>query len=242
LTKHTRIEIDNSGNVYVTGHSQGNGTDFDITTIKYSSNGIQLWLARYNGPANGYDRATKLKLDAAGNVYVTGYSMGNGTNSDYATIKYNSGGVQQWAMRYNGTGNSEDYALDLAVDNSNNVYVTGSSVGNNSDRDYLTIKYSQQIGIKPISSEIPKDFLLSQNYPNPFNPKTNIKFALPKSSFAKIVIFDALGREVETLVNEQLKPGVYEIDWNALTNTSGIYFYRLQTEAFTETKSMVLIK
>lgn len=250
IDQASSIAIDNSGNVYVTGFSRGNGTDFDYATIKYNSDGIQLWVARYNSPANGYDRATKLKLDASGNVYVTGYSVGNGTSTDYATIKYNSAGVQQWVMRYNGTGNSEDYALDLAVDNLNNVYVTGSSIGNNSDRDYATIKYSQQIGIQPISTEVPDYFSLSQNYPNPFNPVTKIRFSIPilKGVSAKgeqgvlLKVYDILGREVATLVNEQLKPGIYEVDWDASVYSGGVYYYKLETESYSETKKMVLVK
>ncbi|MBK6772393.1 MAG: SBBP repeat-containing protein [Ignavibacteria bacterium] len=73
--------------------------------------------------------ATSLAVDGSGNVYVTGYSTGSGQRFDYATIKYNSSGVQQWVARYNGPGNSIDYANSLAVDGSGNVYVTGISDG-----------------------------------------------------------------------------------------------------------------
>jgi hypothetical protein len=78
------------------------GTDrsFDYATVKYSSLGVTQWLARYSGPDEGYDEATSLTLDAAGNVYVTGYSFGRTTSADYVTIKYNHSGVQQWIARY----------------------------------------------------------------------------------------------------------------------------------------------
>ena len=98
------------------------------------------------------------------------------------------------------------------------------------------------IGIKQISSEVPSVYSLNQNYPNPFNPSTNIKYELPKNSFVKIVVFDMLGREVEALVNEKLSPGSYSIDWNASQYPSGVYFYRLTTEGFSETKKMILLK
>jgi len=98
------------------------------------------------------------------------------------------------------------------------------------------------IGITPISSEIPRDFSLSQNYPNPFNPTTRIRFGLPDESFTKLVLYDLLGREVTILVNEELKPGSYEIQWNASNYPSGIYFYKLITNSFSEAKKMVLIK
>jgi len=97
-------------------------------------------------------------------------------------------------------------------------------------------------GIESNSNEIPNKFALEPNYPNPFNPVTKIKFDIPKQSVARIIIYDLLGREVTTLVNEQLKPGTYEIDWDGTGFASGVYFYSLVTDEFTETKRMVLIK
>jgi hypothetical protein len=97
-------------------------------------------------------------------------------------------------------------------------------------------------GIKIVSSKIPETFSLSQNFPNPFNPKSNIKFQIAKSCEVKLVVFDALGREITTLVNEQLQPGTYEVEWNGSKYPSGVYFYKLITSGYSETKKMVLIK
>jgi Beta-propeller repeat len=135
------IAGDNSGNVYVTGGSHGSGTDLDYATIKYDSAGQQQWVARYNGPANGWDRAAAIARDSAGNIYVTGQSLGLGTNYDYATVKYDSAGQEQWVTRYNGPGNGEDDAVAIATDGSGNVYVTGVSLGLGTGYDYATIKY-----------------------------------------------------------------------------------------------------
>lgn len=96
--------------------------------------------------------------------------------------------------------------------------------------------------INQIGSEMPDKFNLKQNYPNPFNPVTNIEFSVPKSGLVRLSIFEMLGKEVITLVNEQLSIGSYKADWNASAYPSGVYFYKLETEAFTETKKMVLIK
>jgi hypothetical protein len=98
------------------------------------------------------------------------------------------------------------------------------------------------IGIKNISSEIPSSYSLEQNYPNPFNPITNVKFQISNSGSVKIIVFDLLGKEVATLVNEQLAPGTYSVDFNATNFPSGVYFYRLTTNDFTATKKLILLK
>jgi len=136
------LVLDENGNVYVTGWSYGSGTDDDYATIKYDSAGVQQWVARYNSPGNGWDEAFSLALDGGGNVYVTGQSEGSGNSYDYATIKYNPAGVEQWVARYNGPGNSSDYARSVAVDGGGNVYLTGRSYGSGTDDDYATIKYN----------------------------------------------------------------------------------------------------
>ncbi|MEI6948751.1 SBBP repeat-containing protein [Paraflavisolibacter sp. H34] len=135
------VAVDAAGNVYVTGESTGNPTIFDYATVKYSASGVLLWTARYSGPGTGQHRATALAVDAAGNVYVTGQSRGT-ASEDYATVKYNAAGVQQWAARYNGPANSSDFARALAVDGSGNVYVTGHSFSTAGRFDYLTVKYN----------------------------------------------------------------------------------------------------
>lgn len=133
------IAIDASGNVYVTGFSDNSG--FDYATVKYDNSGEQQWVARYNGPANDDDEAGALTVDALGNVYVTGYSVGSGTQEDYATIKYDAAGTEEWVARYNGQANLNDDARAVAVDSSGNVYVAGWSVGSGSGYDYATVKY-----------------------------------------------------------------------------------------------------
>jgi Beta-propeller repeat len=134
------IAVDKSSNVYVAGWSAGTDNT-DYVVIKYNSNGDQQWAQRYNGPGNGYDAPYGIALDGSGNVYVTGTSAGDGTGFDYTTVKYNNGGQQQWAKSYNGTGNSYDAAVALAVDGSGNVCVTGLSTAQNGLGDCVTIKY-----------------------------------------------------------------------------------------------------
>jgi uncharacterized delta-60 repeat protein len=136
------IAVDGAGNVYVTGESPALGVGQDYATIKYNSTGTVQWVKRYNGAVNGYDSARAITVDGSGNVYVTGGSRGSGGNQDYATIKYNSAGTRLWVKRYNGPGNGNDKAAAIAVDGSDNVYVTGESRGSGSGQDYATIKYN----------------------------------------------------------------------------------------------------
>ncbi|HEY5125231.1 MAG TPA: T9SS type A sorting domain-containing protein, partial [Ignavibacteria bacterium] len=97
-------------------------------------------------------------------------------------------------------------------------------------------------GVYQYSSDIPKEFKLYNNYPNPFNPSTTIRYQIPKEQFVILKVFDITGKEIETLVNERQSPGTYEVRWNASKYSSGVYFYKLESKYFTETKSMLLIK
>jgi hypothetical protein len=96
--------------------------------------------------------------------------------------------------------------------------------------------------IQQTSSETPEEFKLYNNYPNPFNPATKIKFDLPEKSFVKLVVYDALGREIKVLVNDYLSPGKYISEWSGFNHTSGTYFYRFEAGKNIETKKMLLIK
>jgi hypothetical protein len=260
--------------VYVTGHSKESGApnDYDYATIKYSSAGVQQWVQRYHGLSTGSSVATSIAVDITGNVYITGESEGLLTGRDYTTIKYNSTGVQQWIIRYNGPSNGIDGANSIAIDTSGNVYVTGVSAGLGTNNDYQTIKYSQPIGITPISTEVPAGFSLGQNYPNPFNPMTIINIQMPNSGLVKLTVFDITGKEVAVLriarfgfvslkvfditgkeiavlVNENLNAGTYNVDFDASHFASGTYFYRLVVGentnnggSFTDVKKMILVK
>ncbi len=129
------IAVDASGNVYVTGHSQGPENNSDALTIKYFANGETAWTRRYNGPANSTDAGFDIAVDQYGNAYVTGYSIGSSSGKDYLTIKYYTDGTQAWVATYNGPANGDDNAEAVAVDDAGNVYVTGGS------SSFATVKY-----------------------------------------------------------------------------------------------------
>ncbi|OGU88112.1 MAG: hypothetical protein A2315_02160 [Ignavibacteria bacterium RIFOXYB2_FULL_35_12] len=337
------IALDGLGNVFVTGSSPGPGTKSDYTTIKYNLTGVQQWIQKYDRSANSYDYANSLATDGSGNVYVTGYSFISGTSDDYATIKYNPSGVLQWFQTYNGSGNKEDQANSIAVDSTGNVYVTGLSIGSVSNYDYATIKYIQspntpndlsatavsastielvwietsknEIGFKverstnadtnwlsidsvaqnivtytdtnlsgnkvyyyriyayntagnsdysnvaldttfnPVGiilgeGPIPANYSLNQNYPNPFNPSTKISWRSPVSSYVSLKVFDVLGNEIATLVDEYKPVGNYEVEFSTKGGqaagshqlSSGVYYYQLKAGEFVQTKKLILMK
>jgi hypothetical protein len=135
------LSVDDSGCVYVTGHSYGIGDSGDYATIKYYPDGATAWEKRYSGAGNGIDLAYAIAVDGSGSVYVTGQSHGGASDYDIATIKYNSNGDTAWVRRYNGVGDSADIGFRITVDGSGNVYVGGTSTGNGTGLDYVTIKY-----------------------------------------------------------------------------------------------------
>ncbi|MBF9252865.1 SBBP repeat-containing protein [Pontibacter sp. 172403-2] len=165
----TAMAVDAAGNVYVTGQSMSaTNNDYDYATVKYNTSGEQQWVARYGGNnTTNYnnDNARAVAVDAAGNVYVTGQSTSESNttdemmmynNYDYATVKYNTIGEQQWVARYSGNNasdNSYDYAMAIAVDAAGNAIVTGQSY-NGTKYEIATIKYSSSIATV-ISSSAP---------------------------------------------------------------------------------------
>ncbi len=237
----TAMAIDNSNNVYVTGYSAAVSTGYDYATIKYNSNLSQQWLQRTSN--SGSDFPFFITVDnASGYVFVTGSSFGSGTGYDYLTISYTSAGAFNWEKRENSSSSGNDYASGIAVQDTDRIFVTGSANFSGTGIAFYTLRYSKISAIDPISSNIPAKFNLSQNYPNPFNPVTSIRFDIPKASFVKVAVYDVLGREIENLVNEQLKAGEYMVKWDAARYSSGIYFYSIAADGYQTTKKMILTK
>ncbi|MBL7128489.1 MAG: SBBP repeat-containing protein [Ignavibacteria bacterium] len=178
---------------------------------------------------------------------------------DIFILKFNPSGVRQWATYYGGDGFEKGNSI--SADRNNNILLTGATNSSNfpvfnpgsgayyrdtSNGDYdvfiIGFRPSGVIGINMISSSVPDNYKLHQNFPNPFNPTTNIKFDLKKPSYTKLIVYDILGKEVATLVNEKLNAGSYEVNWDASHYPSGVYFYRIVADDYINTKKMLLIK
>jgi len=100
----------------------------------------------------------------------------------------------------------------------------------------------QPTNIRVNNDEVPDNFKLYNNFPNPFNPVTKIKFDMPKTTYVKLTVFDISGKTTEVLINNKLNAGIYEVEWSAIKYSSGIYFYRIETRDFSDTKKMIFIK
>lgn len=200
---------------------------------------------------------------------VSGYAGGNNL---YETTNFGASWNQVFlpgSGRITGFASQPGYLLLFAVRENNQVYSKtyagswafdySSPSGNysflrigNSHTNLYAIRDNGLIskrtlappptGVNQINTEIPNEFSLSQNYPNPFNPATIINFNIPNSGLIKLSVYDILGREVQQLVNKELLPGNYQFDWNASAYPSGVYYYKLESGSYSETKKMVLIK
>lgn len=164
-------------------------------------------------------------------VYFSDLSTGWITDDATRIYKSTDSGTS-WSLQ----SNLPSTGLGMYFWNNNTGWISG---GNGI---YKTTNGGGPIGIQIISSEIPTKYSLSQNYPNPFNPVTNISFDLLHTGNVSLAIYDILGREQNILLNKELKAGSYKYEWDASQYPSGIYFYRLRTKDFTETKRMILIK
>jgi len=223
----------------VTGSSSGLGTDGDCTSIKYNAtNGDSSWVRRFNGISNSFDNGNDLTIDNNGNLYVTG-STNTTTGVDILTLKYSVNGNQEWFTTFNSPTNGWDEGTSIHLDLENNIYICGKSSG-----DYVILKYSQLTGIQTTNNHVPFKYELFQNYPNPFNPSTKIRFDISGTSVAQtfLSVYDINGKEISLLVNAYLKPGSYEISFDATGLSSGVYFYKISVGSFTDVKKMVLLK
>ncbi len=142
------------------------------------------------------------------------------------------------------TNSGSDFALTVRDSASPGSYEIGVAISSNVDTFwYDSFPFIVVVtGVEDELSTLPKQYALEQNYPNPFNPTTSINYQIPELSFVTLKVYDVLGSEVTTLVNEEKPIGNYEIEFNTKGLPSGIYFYRLQAGDFIQTKKMVLLR
>lgn len=144
------LAVDSVGNVYVTGYSETSTQGTNYTTIKYDSNGSELWVKNYNASSNGADTAKAIVLHPNGSVIVSGASF-NGSNTDVVTLKYDTAGTQKWEIAFNSVFNKNDTPFDMAIDTIGDIVIAGQSQ-NNTSYTYTTIKYKEMLVTLPVDS------------------------------------------------------------------------------------------
>ena len=198
-----------------------------LNTLTYNDLKLSFW-HRYSTQANkDFCRVEVSSNNGTSWQQVASYSGNLSTITqvelDISSYANNSANVK---IRFRLTSDKKTNADGWYVDD---IKITGKSLGDNFT------------GNKE-NNNVPEKYSLGQNYPNPFNPMTNIRYTLPKNSFVSLKVYDVLGKEVTTLVNESLSPGTYEAIFDATKYSSGVYFYKLEAGVFAKTRRMMLIK
>jgi hypothetical protein len=252
VTWGSDIQLTNNPAIASAPSITASGNDIHIVWQDYRDARHEIYYKRSTNNGLTWSADTKLtselfgsrnpKIYSSGNMVHVVYFSGEPNSEIFYKRSANSGVAWENSVQVSASLTAALWPAITASGTRVHVVWADSRHGSSNPEIYYNFNPTGNIGIVKIRSEIPKEFALSQNYPNPFNPVTNIKFALPSSSFAKLVVFDVLGREVANLVNEQLKPGIYEVDFDGTNFPSGVYFYKLTSENFIQTKKMMLIK
>jgi hypothetical protein len=208
----------NSGLLGGTTMMMSNDTGYTWSTVTAPGTGNIVGFTGYPSPVNDLF-FSQVKYARGNKTYTT---FGNNPPVFFEEYTAPSGTYTHMAMPTNLTGSYITYAVRTAGG--------------------ITRCTCPVSGISTISNEIPSDFKLEQNYPNPFNPVTNIEFSIAKTTNVKLAVYDNTGKLVDILVSGETKPGTYKITLDAGSFASGIYFYSLQTNEFTKTKKMILVK
>ncbi len=249
------IALDASNNVYVTGASEGSASKYDYATLKYDGAGVQQWVKRYNGGKIDIARSIAVSNSESA-VFVTGGSEKTGAAKfDFITLRYAmSDGTQSWVGDYNGTASKIDVAYNIATASSNSaLIVAGTSDGGTTKLDLLTLHGAPSAALpfaltqsdfsSLLEEQKPVATSLYNNYPNPFNPSTTLSFVLSATSPVTLKVYNMLGQEIAVLLNGvSMEMGEHQITFDANQYPSGVYFYRLQTNTFSDIKKMILIR
>jgi hypothetical protein len=230
----------NDGGYIITGFttSFGAGLD-DVWLIKTDYSGDTLWTKTFGGTSS--DVFSSIQQTSDGGYIITGHTDSFGAGGeDGWLIKVDDLGDTIWTKTIGGS--SQEFCSSVEQIQDGGYIITGIK-NNGVSTDVWLIKTTPDISNTVPNTEIAfSDFSLQQNYPNPFNPSTKISWQLPVGSQQTLKIYDVLGNEVTTLVDEFKPAGNYEFEFDASGLPSGIYFYQLKTEGFVETKKMILVK
>ena len=201
----------------------------NLTTLAgfETNNWTTVYSGTYTPPGTGWqyiDFTTPFYFDGVSNLLVE-VCFDNNAYTQNSTVYSTAASGMTW-LYY--------------TDNSTGCTMTGGSAQAN--RPNLCFVYQTGTGVGNNGTQLPSKYELSQNYPNPFNPVTKINFAIPKTAFVSLKIYNMLGKEMTTLVSDTKAAGYYSIDFNASDLSSGVYYYRLESDGFIDVKKMMLVK
>ncbi len=243
------ISTDVSGNFVITWYDSRNG-DSDIYAQRYASDGTALAsnFKVNNDQGSTVQRSPSISTDGSGNFVITWSDERNGDFDIYAQRYASDGTAVGNNFRVSNTYKGRQLSPEVKLWN-NRIYTTWSdnrAGGTGYDIWANVLDWDNPVGVdisEHEQSQVPSKFALDQNYPNPFNPTTMISYSIPKSNFVTLKIYDRLGREVQTLVNQLQEANTYIINFHANELASGIYFYRIQVgNSIVVTKKMLFMK
>lgn len=243
-----KIVSDGLGGAIVSWTDYRTGTTADIYAQRVNSTGAVQWTATgvIICTASGDQIFSQLTSDGNNGAYITWEDHRNAGNSDIYAQRIASNAALNWAATgYAICTVSNDQLRPSLVSNGNLgalVVWQDYRSGNNFDIYEVGFNTTGIIAIENGGITIPSEYSLSQNYPNPFNPTTVINYQLPVTGNVKLSIFDVLGQNISTLVNESQNAGNHNIEWNAANYPSGVYFYQLEAGSFSLIRKMILIK
>jgi len=244
--------LDTNCNYYFADSHMESGLQMRYQVTKYDSSGTIIWTKLWNPSpdslVNINNWMSGVTVDESRNlIAVFGttdkYNFNSSSRRAYYCIRNSINGDSIYARIIVPSDTSFSNSISGRFDPNGFLYAILKNFKTYGPYLYTMNKYSlATTNIHQVNNEMATTYFLSQNYPNPFNPTTDIKFDVSKPSLVRISVFDISGREIDVILCERLGPGSYQVNWNASSFSSGVYFYKMTADNYSETKKMILIK